>query len=158
MSLEQLFIFDKIHDELVFYVNNPNTVIYKSKKKIKYRGEKNIFYVLRRKCETIDPEDSIAYLYAEDDNYAEFYRQAEDLSEAPQNVIMLLLSAPNALSGQLQNLFTTELNDQIAHIHEIDLEQSSRSDYGSFFAEERGIILCEEFEMITIEELLDCEI
>lgn len=158
MSLEQLFIFDKIHDELVFYANDPNTLIYKSKKKIKYRGEKNVFYAIRRKCDMIDPQDSISYLYSDDDNFAEFFRQAEELSKAPHNMIMLLLSAEVSAVANSEKFFTTELNDEIAHIHEIDVEQSNVADFGRFFAEERGIILCEEFEMITVEELLDCEL
>ncbi len=160
MTHYQLFLFDKIKDELIFHVQNDKVSIYKSKRKIRFNNDEAFFYLIKCKnnC-TVFEEYTINHLYDRKDNF--IHLESFQPNSKTDNNSMILLWVKNFQPiNFLNNTQVWKAKDrQIrGQIVEIDLEGSDLDDYPAYFNDSNQIYYGEYFTKITVEELLDIEV
>jgi len=160
MTYYQLFLFDKIKDELIFHVQNDKVSIYKSKRKIRFNNDESFFYLIKCKNNCTAFEDyTINQLYERKDNF--IHLESFQSRSITDNSSMILLWVKNFQPiNYLHNTQVWKAKDrQIrGQIVEIDLEGSNLYDYPGYFNDSNQIYYGEYFTKITVEELLDIEV
>ena len=154
MFTQQLTIFDSVKDELAFYSGEENIAIYQSKKRILYRGEELFFYAIKQLYNS-EWEEPISVKELYDDHETCLELTSCSTTDLLRDKILIL--AKNVDACQLPSdvhiwKFSSIENFSVL---EIDIENSYLADYPKYFSNSLDVKMCEIFERLSFEDLLD---